>query len=294
MKWNTPKTPYPKLYGYQGDCFNIGITINRESLHERQLLSLEQEMREKLRDLVKNKINDLTIEKCILHLEGEYFRNDGLKILEGCIEHILEKRSLSNVLEVRKKISTVLRNYRADSTFERLIQKYLVDNEFYIRIWGQHNRNLVEGLERVKEKKMEQIYSRMTPAELEAIQNYTHPTVLQDVSILPKLSLNELELFSEGELAPPSLINGVRVYHSAIPNNIRLTVKYDITDMEEEDIRLLPVVCNVFPSMGSKSIDSQAYKGYLQMFIKSAEMKYESQKTPEGMKLYLYLVVEFT
>ena len=30
------------------------------------------------------------------------------------------------------------------------------------------------------------------------------------------------------------------------------------------------------------------------MFIKNAEMKYESQRTPEGMKLYLYLTVEFT
>ena len=162
---------------------------------------------------------------------------------------------MSNVLEVKKNISKILRNYRTNSIFEQLIQKYLIDNEFYIRIWGQYTRNLIEGLERVKEKKLEQIYSRITPSELENIQNYTQPTLLQDVSLLPKVSLNELELFSEGELSSPSIINGIKVYHNSIPNNIKLTVKYDITDIEEEQIKLLPVVCSVFPSMGSKSIN---------------------------------------
>ena len=27
MNYNTPETPYPKLYGFQGNYFNIGITI---------------------------------------------------------------------------------------------------------------------------------------------------------------------------------------------------------------------------------------------------------------------------
>lgn len=27
MRWNSPDTPYPKLYGYQETHFNIGITL---------------------------------------------------------------------------------------------------------------------------------------------------------------------------------------------------------------------------------------------------------------------------
>lgn len=27
MEWNTPDTPYPKHYGFQGDVFNLGVTL---------------------------------------------------------------------------------------------------------------------------------------------------------------------------------------------------------------------------------------------------------------------------
>lgn len=30
MKWNTPQTPYPKLYGYHDEYFNIGVTLKNK------------------------------------------------------------------------------------------------------------------------------------------------------------------------------------------------------------------------------------------------------------------------
>lgn len=29
MKWNTPKTPYPKHYGFQGNHFNLGLSFEQ-------------------------------------------------------------------------------------------------------------------------------------------------------------------------------------------------------------------------------------------------------------------------
>ena len=56
-------------------------------------------------------------------------------------------------------------------------------------------------------------------------------------------------------------------------------MKYDITDIEEDEIKLLPVLCEVFPFMGGKHMNPDAFSQYLDTYIKNIEMKYETTKT---------------
>lgn len=43
MKFNTPETPYPLLYGYKNRYFNVGITFNDLSMSEQKLTDGEKE-----------------------------------------------------------------------------------------------------------------------------------------------------------------------------------------------------------------------------------------------------------
>lgn len=59
MKWNTPSTPYPKLYGYHHDYFNVGITLPADPVPtEKMLMDVEKQIRENLNKLYKNKFPD--------------------------------------------------------------------------------------------------------------------------------------------------------------------------------------------------------------------------------------------
>lgn len=46
--------------------------------------------------------------------------------------------------------------------------------------------------------------------------------------------------------------------------------------------------------MGAKGISPEAFNTHVALYIKKMDMKFETTRTNEGMKLYLFLTVEFS
>lgn len=67
-----------------------------------------------------------------------------------------------------------------------------------------------------------------------------------------------------------------------------------MTDLEEDQIKLLPIICESYPWMGAKGIKTEAYDRHLALFIKNIKMDFSTQRNPEGLKIFMYLAVEFT
>lgn len=43
--------------------------------------------------------------------------------------------------------------------------------------------------------------------------------------------------------------------------------KFDLTDLGQDDIPILPLFCKAFPEMGYKTMKSESYQGILEHYI---------------------------
>lgn len=46
--------------------------------------------------------------------------------------------------------------------------------------------------------------------------------------------------------------------------------------------------------MGGRGIKPEAYQNYVEMYIRKIQMKFETMRTEAGMRLYLFLTIEFS
>ena len=46
--------------------------------------------------------------------------------------------------------------------------------------------------------------------------------------------------------------------------------------------------------MGGRGIKPEAYQNYVEMYIRKLQMKFETMRTEAGMRLYLFLTIEFS
>lgn len=54
----------------------------------------------------------------------------------------------------------------------------------------------------------------------------------------------------------------------------KLTFKFDLTDIGEEDIPLLTLFCKAFPQMGYKNVTDKAYRALLETYVGKIDMSY--------------------
>ncbi len=81
------------------------------------------------------------------------------------------------------------------------------------------------------------------------------------------------------ELAPEiSEVNGIAEWFSESRRGTKVNFKFDITDIEEQDLNMLGVFCKCFPAMGSKSLQSSNLQGALHKYFNRLEMEYTATK----------------
>ena len=54
----------------------------------------------------------------------------------------------------------------------------------------------------------------------------------------------------------------------------KVTVKFDATDIGEESIAVLPVLCKAVPAMGYVGVREEAYRKILETYVADIGMKY--------------------
>ena len=70
-------------------------------------------------------------------------------------------------------------------------------------------------------------------------------------------------------------------------------MKIDISDIDEDQMRMLAVICETYPYMGYQGLKDSAYQQYVNFYIKNISMRYETVRnmSPPGMKIYIYLEI---
>ena len=136
---------------------------------DKDFIEEEKNIRSMLEDLFKKKIPNHQIEQCLMHLEDQYYSKDGIKIINGCLDSLVDlgAPSIEECLSVKSFISKTLRNYRKENIFEGLLKKHLLDNNKYIRIWGKLNPDLIEDSVFDETIKMRLVLQKMKFEQLE-------------------------------------------------------------------------------------------------------------------------------
>lgn len=122
-----------------------------------------------------------------------------MKIITACLDQLAEAPSFEDIspiestLNVKKFISKVLRNYRKHNTFEKLLEKFIVNNPHYVRIWGKTNPHLIDDAQFYEKSQLRRLLEKLeredVPA-LEEIKGFVPPTLLQDYRVLPKIEVS--------------------------------------------------------------------------------------------------------
>jgi hypothetical protein len=69
-------------------------------------------------------------------------------------------------------------------------------------------------------------------------------------------------------------IADIKTIFSPRHHNNKLTFKFDVTDIGEDDIPLLALFCKAFPKMGYKTVSDKAYNALLEAYIAKLDMSY--------------------
>jgi hypothetical protein len=71
----------------------------------------------------------------------------------------------------------------------------MIDNENYITLRGFNNPDIIERENNNNKLFLAQMQFSLPGSQLTELQNYSSPNMLQDFSMLPEISPNELEFF---------------------------------------------------------------------------------------------------
>lgn len=176
--------------------------------------------------------------------------------------------------------------------FGELIQKYLLTNNNYLRVIGRKNPNLTEDLTARNHEQLQLIKKALTSEEKTKLLGFKPSTEVQDPSSLPLIQPADFE-FLEESMKKEVEIAGVKTTFVSTGSLPSITIRFDITDLEEEYINALEVYCKALPQMGYRGIDQPTYQAFLDRFVHNVELSFSTQKHPSGLKLFLFLKVEF-
>lgn len=75
---------------------------------ERAFIQKQAELLATLREIVESKFSNKMIEKCLIHLENNYYEKRGVKIIESLVDKILNQKAIDGAFQVTPLITSIL------------------------------------------------------------------------------------------------------------------------------------------------------------------------------------------
>ena len=72
-----------------------------------------------------------------------------------------------------------------------------------------------------------------------------------------------------------------------------VTLKVDISDIDEDHINSLSLYCKILPRLGGRNSEGQNYDEFLNKYLSDLELEFSTVKHNQGLKLYLFIKVKF-
>lgn len=72
-----------------------------------------------------------------------------------------------------------------------------------------------------------------------------------------------------------------------------IILKIDISDLEEENMNILELYCRSLAIVGYRHIDYSTYEAFLDRYIHNVDVSFNTARVDGGLKMYLFIKVEF-
>lgn len=276
LLFNTPKSPfyvdflesglasgYCPGVGYETMLKNSYFTIGFDNIQDGKSEEIEKKIFETLETVAEEGFDDAMVEGA-LHMIETSSRiaksNFGLLIFQNLLGGINHNNDdvIKSKLEVTRTIN-MLREKSKEGYFKKLVKKYLLSNEKRIHLELVPDAKYMEKSNKHEAEKLSKIDEKLSEQEKKNIIEQARDLKLnqesvQDVDILPTLTVQDIPI--EEEKTPFSLeeIEGQKLYYFDRPTNgvTHLRIKFDLQSMDSSLANDLSVMEKFFTQIGTK------------------------------------------
>lgn len=243
------------------------VLKNTEAEHGELFVKTVEEVLEKL---VKNGLDPLSVEAGInihefSHIEGEFGSYPkGLIYGIDIMDNWLYGHEPMDYLKYKWVFKKLKANWE-DGYFERLIQRFLLDNTHQSLVTIVPDSTLQEQSDRALEERLAAYKAGLTPEELKNLVDETQMLIKkqneedapEDLEKIPKLSLEDINKKARTyPLAVESALDTTLLFHSGFTGDISyLKLYFDYSDIPREDLKYLSLMCKILGGLSTKTMD---------------------------------------
>lgn len=254
---------YSPSYGYEGNVVPSFFTIGFKNVQKGSAPAIEAKIFETLERVAKEGFNPEMVESAVHQIELQSKvakQNFGLQIFQsylGAINH-----NIDSLIKQGLNIQQVLNHIRHNSTkgyFQNLIQKYFLENENRLYLNLETDENYLQDIEAQEKQLLEKLDKGLDLKAREQINQdaaklKAEQEAVQQVDILPTLSVKDIPLSGESTLFHKELVEQMPVWFFHKPTNgvTHLRIKLDLTGLDHSAIHQLNLLSLLLDKIGTE------------------------------------------
>jgi Zn-dependent M16 (insulinase) family peptidase len=268
----------------QADAFmdiemsEVPYVITCRGCDEKDIDSLEDLLKKNLLLLSKSEIPPHLIEAAVHQLELSNMEIAGDHAPFGLtlfFRSVLAKQhgcdSLKN-LQLHALFTQLLEKVKDPLYLPKLIEKHFVRNTHFVKVimkpdssLGAHETKLEQELLKSKKESLSQEETQQILSEAALLQKIQKEAEAQDVSCLPKVSLEDVPLLARDFPLKKKKSSLEILHHSCFTNHLLYAdIVFDLPQIADEDIPYLQLLLSILPELGTKSRNYRDHLEYIQ------------------------------
>lgn len=256
-----------QAYAYlDPDIYDVPFIVTLRGCREENADSLEELLFNTLKEIVKTGISQKLIDSALHQME--FYRSEitgdhspyGLTLFMRSAllkQHGADAEDGLAIHSLFKKIKNKL--HEDKDYFVKLIQKFLIDNNHFVRVVDLPDTDLSASEEAEEEKKLEEIKRKLNNKltnkilnETQGLKAFQEEQENEDPTILPKLTLEDIPKTPRDYTLNEEKFGDFKLFHHSTFTNsiIYADLQWKIPNIPESDLWLLKLYATILPQMG--------------------------------------------
>lgn len=273
---------------YKETIFSCGL----KDVSKKNIQKTKNLINSSLKKIVKNGFDKKDIKAAIhrLNISHRTLSNVpypyGLKLWLRMIPHWLHEGRAQDGLAFSRELKELELKLKKSKFLENLVQKYLIDNKNKSFIVLAPDLLKIEREEKQEEKRLSFIEKKLKKQDVEKIKQDTEDLKklqdsLEDLSSLPIVKLKDIPVFVKN-VPEEKLAKNIFGYKCKINNLFYGRLSFDLKNLSDRLIFLLPLFCEVLPKTGIKGMDYLSLNQEINLYTGGVALSPMSQSTLKG------------
>lgn len=284
--------------GFSGTPKEGSFSVGLSDIAEKDIDMVENLIYETLEKAYKDGFTEKRIESVIHQLEysmKNITSGFGLDLASDVASYWIHEGNPLDSFITNELIEKLRNDIQSGPYFQNLIKKWLIDNKHRITFIMLPSKDYGENVSKEEENSIKEIM------EHPEFENSIKPKVIEesralqerqdqkdDVNVLPKIRISEVDRKGEKVISTKSTINNVPITWNNQPTNdiVYFNACFDISDIPEDILIYIPLFCKTFYKMGTKNRDYKDLSQEIELKTGSFSSSNSVVNIPESVEDY--------